>query len=66
MKYLVKTRTVEIWEHWYEVEANSADEANDIITEGTGNCMQVKDYNENFLYTDEEEVEEVKPLADEH
>ena len=61
MKYLVKTRTVEIWNHWYEVEADSADEANDIITEG-GNYMKVRDHGENFLYTDDEEVEEIEPL----
>ena len=61
MKYLVKTRTVEIWEHWYEVEADSADEANEIITEG-GNFMKVRDHDEKFLYTDGEEVEEIEPL----
>ena len=66
MKYLVKTRTVEIWEHWYEVEADSADEANEIITEGSGGYMKVRDYDEKFLYTDEEEVEEVEPLTDVH
>ena len=65
MKYLVKTRTVEIWEHWYEVESDSTDEANKIITEG-GNFMKVRDYDEKFLYTDEEEVEEVEPLTDVH
>jgi len=67
MKYLVKTRTVEVWEHWYEVEADSGDEANEIITNGSplgfGN---VKDHDERFLYTDEEEVTEVEPFNDEH
>ena len=64
MKYLVKTRTVEVWEHWYEVEADSEDKASDFITNGTpfGN---VKDHDEKFLYTDEEEVTEVKPFNDE-
>ena len=62
MKYLVKTRTVEIWEHWYEVEADSADEANDIITNGFGE--NVKDIDERFIYTDEEEVEEIEPLTE--
>ena len=62
MKYLVKTRTVEIWEHWYEVEADSGDEANDIITNGS--FEHVRDIDERFIYTDEEEVEEVEPLTE--
>lgn len=64
MKYLVKTRTVEVWEHWYEVEADSGDEANNIITNGSpfGN---VRDFDERFIYTDEEKVEEIEPLTDE-
>ena len=62
MKYLVKTRTVEVWEHWYEVEADSGDEANDIITNGFGD--NVTDIDERFIYIDEEEVEEIEPLTE--
>lgn len=60
MKYLVKTRTVEIWEHWYEVEADSGDEANNIITDNIP-FRNIRDFDERYLYTDEEEVTEVEP-----
>lgn len=60
MKYLVKTRTVEIWNHWYEIEANSSDEAIEIVEDHTN--FGIRDYDEKFLYTDEEEIIEVEPL----
>lgn len=65
MKYLVRSREEELYEMEYLVEADSGDEANDIITNGSlfGN---VKDHDERFLYTDEEEVTEIEPFNDEH
>ena len=60
---MVKTETVKVWEHWYEVEADSEDEANEIITNGT-QFRNVRDFDERYLYTDEEEVTEVKPLTE--
>lgn len=61
MKYLVRTRAVEIWNRWYIVEADSSDEANDIVNDRIGDYKDSEDYDERFAYTDEEEVEEIEP-----
>lgn len=65
MKYLVKTRAVEIWNRWYIVEADSGDEANDIVNDRIGDYKNCGDYDERFAYTDEEEVEEIEPYNEE-
>lgn len=62
MKYLVKTRTTEIWYHWYEVEADSADEANKIVCTNFPHYM--RNFDEKFVETDNEEILEIEPFDD--
>ena len=64
MKYLVKTRAVEIWNRWYVVEADSGDEANNIVNDMIEDSKDRGDYDERFAYTDEEEVEEIELFDD--
>jgi len=64
MKYLVRTRAVEIWNRWYVVEADSSDEANDIVNDIIEDSKDHGDYDERFAYTDEEEIEEVELFDD--
>lgn len=59
MKYLVKTLETELWNRWYEVEANSGDEAIEVLK--TWNYPQVKDHSEDYLETSDVEYLEAEP-----
>ena len=59
MKYLVKTVETEIWNKSYIVEANSADEATQIVEDWDINHL--KDYSENYIDTSDIEILEIEP-----
>ena len=59
MKYLVKTVETEIWNKSYIVEANSEDEATQIVKDWDINHL--KDYSENYIDTSDIEILEIEP-----
>lgn len=58
MKYLVKTVETEIWNKSYIVEANSEDEATQIVKDWDINHL--KDYSENYIDTSDIEILEIE------
>ena len=62
MKYLVKTLETELWNRWYEVEADSKDEARKVLR--TWNYPQVKEHSEDYIETTDIEYLEVEPYED--
>ena len=59
MKYLVKTVETEIWNKEYIVEANSGDEAENIVK--TQNTYYMKDHSEEYDYTEDINILEIEP-----
>lgn len=59
MKYLVKTSETELWEKYYEVEADSGDEAEEIVR--TWDLYHLLDHSEKYIETTDVEILEIEP-----
>ncbi len=59
MKYLVKTVETEVWNKGYIVEADSSDEAEDIVI--NWNTFKMKDFSEDYVDTEDRTVLEIEP-----
>ena len=58
MKYLVKTVETEVWNKGYIVEADSGDEAEDIVI--NWNTSKMKDFSEDYVDTEDRTVLELE------
>ena len=59
MKYLVKTVETEIWNKEYIVEADSGDEAEDIVI--NWNTPKMENHSEKYDYTEDINILEIEP-----